>query len=156
MTAFADSRAFIRLPLSAAGLLVALALLLAPALGPEPAIAQTGCAPAGDDTFVPGEPGEPPPGGVVVDPGDPCPETEPVPPPVAEELPPPPRCDPCPKRDEGSTESTGTGSTPAPIPSVQRLPFTGLDKERTTLVLSGFGLLAIGLGLAVRRRAVRT
>ena len=72
---------------------------------------------------------------------------------TVKELPPPPKCDPCPERDQGQTASTGSGSTP--VSSVQRLPFTGLDKERTTLVLSGFGLLAIGLGLAVRRRAFR-
>jgi LPXTG-motif cell wall-anchored protein len=153
MTRPADTRGFIRALLAVAGLLLAATLLLASAASPERALAQTGCSPAGDDTFVPGEPGEPPPGGVVVDPGEPCPETEPVPPPVAEELPPPPKCDPCPKRDQGQTASTGSGSTP--VSSVQQLPFTGLDKERTTLVLSGFGLLAIGLGLAVRRRTFR-
>ena len=137
-----------------AGLLLAAVLLLAAAAAPESAVAQTGCSPTGDDTFVPGEPGEPPPGGVVVDPGEPCPETEPVPPAVAEELPPPPRCDPCPVKDEGSTKSTG-GSASTPVSSVEQLPFTGIDKERITLLLSGAGLLAIGLGLAVRRRTRR-
>ena len=139
--------------LSTVGLLVAAVLLLAPAIGPELAVAQTGCSPTGDDTFVPGEPGEPPPGGVEVDPGEPCPETEPVVQPEPEELPPPPKCDPCPKRDQGETRSTGSGGTF--VSATSALPFTGLDKEKTTLVLSGFGLLAIGLGLALRRRTSR-
>ena len=150
MTLRAESRTPTWL-LSAAGLLVAAVLMLAQAAGPEAALAQTGCSPTGDDTFVPGEPGEPPPGGVVVGPGEPCPETEPVVQPPPEELPPAPRCDPCPRRDDGSTKSTG-GSGSTPVSTVSRLPYTGLDKEKTALVLSGFGLLAIGLGLALRRR----
>ena len=159
----ADTGGLIQPLLWATGLLVAAMLLLASASAPETAVAQAGCAPTGEDTFTPGEPGEPPPGGVTVGPGESCPEAEPVPPPPAEELPPAPRCDPCPKREDGGTATTsGSGSAatqvPAasPSPSVERLPFTGLDKERTVLVLSGFGLLAIGLGLALRRRVART
>jgi hypothetical protein len=152
----ADTRVSLRRILSATGLLVTVVLLLAPAIGPDPAVAQTGCVPNGDDTFTPGDPGDPPPGGVEVGPGESCPETDPVDQPVAE-LPPPPRCDPCPRRDEGSTESTGgSGSTPvAAAPSVQRLPFTGINEEKTVLTLCGFGLLAIGLGLGLRRRTFR-
>ena len=156
----ADIRDAIRPLLAAVGLLVAVALLLAPAAVPEAAVAQTGCNPNGDDTFTPGDPGsEPPPGGVVVGPGEPCPETEPVEVPPAEELPPAPRCDPCKEeeRDRGATIS-GSGSggggaaTTAAAPSVERLPFTGLDRDKLALLLGGIGMVALGLGLALRRR----
>jgi hypothetical protein len=150
----ADTRLFIRPLLVAAGLLVAAVLLLAPAVHPAPAVAQTGCAPNGDDTFTPGDPGDPPPGGVEVGPGEECPETEPVVQPV-EELPPAPRCDPCHKEPnkEATDSSGGSGFTPAP--SVERLPFTGINEEKTVLTLCGFGLLALGLGLGLRRRTSR-
>ena len=161
MTRPADTRGFTRPLLWAAGLLVAAMLLLASGPAPEAAVAQSGCAPTGEDTFTPGEPGEPPPGGVTIGPGESCPETEPVEPPVAEELPPDPRCDPCAKqRDRGDTIS-GSGSgggataTTATTPSLQRLPFTGLDREKTGLLLSGIGMVAIGLGFALRRRTRR-
>jgi len=155
MTLHADTRVSPRLLLILAGLLVAVLLVLVPAVSPETAVAQTGCSPNGDDTFTPGgDPGEPPPGGVVVDPGDPCPETEPVEPAQPEPLPPAPRCDPCkdPQEDE-DTESVS--SQAAPPPSVQSLPFTGIDREKIVLMLSGVGLLTIGLGLGIRRRAYR-
>jgi LPXTG-motif cell wall-anchored protein len=147
--------------LTAAGLLVAAMLLLGPGSPPEVAMAHSGCSPNGDDTFTPGDPGEPPPGGVTVGPGEPCPETEPVAVPPAEELPPPPRCDPCAKeRDRSATiSSTGSGGTPtasaASAPGVERLPYTGLNREKTALMLSGLGLIAIGMGLAIRRRTLR-
>jgi LPXTG-motif cell wall-anchored protein len=153
MRRFADTRAPLRMFLGAACLLVA-ALLLAPAALPESAVAQTGCAPGGDDTFTPGDPGDPPPGGVVVGPGEACPETEPVTVEPPEELPPPPKCDPCPEPDKGATESSDDfGGTP--VSSVQQLPYTGLDAEKTALMLGGFGLVAIGFGLALRRRIHR-
>jgi LPXTG-motif cell wall-anchored protein len=149
-----DARASRRRLCVAVGLLIATVLLLAPAGGPAPAVGQTGCVPGGDDTFTPGDPGEPPPGGVVVGPGESCPETEPVAVEPPEELPPPPKCDPCPEPDKGATESTNdSGGTP--VSSVQSLPYTGLDAEKTALMLGGFGLIAIGFGLALRRRTFR-
>jgi LPXTG-motif cell wall-anchored protein len=143
--------------LIATGLLVAVALLLVPAASPEPAAAQTGCTPTGDDGFTPGDPGEPPPGGVVVGPGEPCPETEPVAVPPPTELPPPPKCDPCPRQRTRSTIDSGADPVdPVPAtPSVQQLPFTGLDSVKTALLLGGLGLVAIGAGLGLRRRTSR-
>jgi LPXTG-motif cell wall-anchored protein len=41
------------------------------------------------------------------------------------------------------------------VSTVPRLPFTGLDKEKLALLLSGIGLMAIGTGLALRRRLYR-
>jgi LPXTG-motif cell wall-anchored protein len=157
MPGLLDTRASLRRLLGAAGLLVAAVLLLAPAALPEPAAAQAGCVPGGDDTFTPGDPGEPAPGGVVVGPGESCPETEPVAVEPAEELPPPPECERCPEPDKGATASVAdSGETAAtPVSAVQQLPYTGLDAEKAALMLGGLGLVAIGLGLGLRRRTYR-
>jgi hypothetical protein len=156
MPAFADTRVITRPLLIAAGLLVAAVLLLTPAVGPEPAFAQTGCSPNGDDTFTPGgDPGDPPPGGVVVGPGEDCPETDPVAEPPPEELPPPPKCDPCKDPKDNSDTESSSASAATPVPT-QRLPFTGINEQKTVFTLCGFGLLALGLGLGLRRRTFRS
>jgi LPXTG-motif cell wall-anchored protein len=150
----ADTRVSIRVLLAAASLLIG-AVLLMGAAQPGVAVAQTGCTPTGDDGFTPGPPGEPPPGGVVVDPGEPCPETEPVTV-TPTDLPPEPVCDPCPSQRSKSVSdsgSEGTATTTATGGAPQALPYTGLDAVRSALLLGGLGLVGIGVGLGLRRRA---
>ena len=142
-----------------AGLLVASALLVAFAAHPGAAAAQTSCVPGEGDTYAPGSGEEPPPGGVIVGPGESCPETEPVAvTPTA--LPPPPKCDPSPQKQGGTKyrSSGNTASTPVsnPIRPIERLPFTGLDSITWGLLLGGLGLVAIGVGFGLRRLASRT
>lgn len=148
--------------LVAIAMLAAAMVLLAPAASPEVAAAQTTCGPNGDDTYTPSQGGTPPPGSVIVGPGESCPSTDPVDPAVTTptELPPPPDCPKCPEQRARATHKSGgdpADPSPTPVsytgadPPVARLPFTGLDAIKRGLLLGGLGLLAIGLGLGLRR-----
>jgi LPXTG-motif cell wall-anchored protein len=160
-------------------------IMVALLASPPTAGAAVICVPNGDDTYTQteGDPATAPPGSIILDDGETCPSTVPVPP--DEELPEPPDCEPCPASEVdiaggggdsspdpgGEAADTGGGLAPlaeaaggsAPVPTLsqddpsfnQPLPTTGWGIGQLAIVLAGLGLLALAFRVAARKLSPR-